>query len=1146
MKYTLLDRLLRRELGGTSRYSHVCGVYGDRNLIDDLDIVNELKGHTGCVNALCWSKSGRLLASGSDDQNVNIHSYLPESSTSQFQLTTQISTGHGANVFSVKFMPYSNDQTIVTAAGDGEVRIFDLEYSGRSSTSRQNASGSSRRGRALNNVYNSVQYLTEGDTNAKVFRSHGDRVKRIVTESSPYHFLTCSEDGEVRQWDTRLPSSAYPRPGSRSDYSVPPPLISYKRYRLDLNTISCSPSQPHYIALGGAHLHCFLHDRRMLGRDRSLEAGLPTSYPRSDLSVDDESMAQATQCVRRFAPNGVQRMKPGEHGHITACKISDYNPNELIVSWSGDWIYSFDILRSPDARESRKDRTKANGEETKITQLKQSRLRKRKRDRIPSRESLERAGSRPRTESIPSADADEDISLMIQYGNGQSEEIPIGLPRSRSSSNAVSQIVMSQRQVESMRIAKTSVKIRQRMFALEARGPVSASDPTGYGSNFTGALGFCASILPDMDEIHRTWPYPINPEPLDVAVHKKLRIQRESSRRFVQAAGTLARALGGKLRTGGNSQSIISEYFTQIVPAPNEGLSIPKHEQFGYDFIKAILLWVDSGVGSMLEGFSRPSHIPLRHPRFPVPADASLEAIEDFLIPYLLELATDRPVPRIDTSRFEVDENHVLFQTEKDAVLTFASAIRLPFEDLSAPPAAAHDLPAYSERGETHSEHSITTLNRLTTLKFWGLEVARGLLMTAGEGVNFSFMDSAFGGLGHADEATQEIEDSITFTTQRVDPVEEPQVQEISFVRRPRRNSNEIPVAESSNSATRASPTSAPRQPTVEDADEDENVSSLPPPGTASTHDPLLSTGEERVDIETGDPNTNEAEAEAEDDSNGNENDNDDDDEDGDYDFWSQSEHGTWESTREDIIERQTLRSMVDIDKPCDSHTRVYRGHCNAKTVKDVNFFGLQDEYVVSGSDSGHLFIWDKKTSQIVNILEGDGEVVNVVQGHPYEPLIAVSGIDHTIKIFSPDARARRDARHGIIKSVDPSNFSSLGTGRTRGSSLLLNRRPSTAVRATASNSSRSERQTNALDSDQDSDYESSEEEIKPGGLESRKRLHQEYEITSRNDVERRTGGGDAYITRSMLAQLAQHIQARTGNQEGAQIVLEQQDCSVM
>lgn len=52
MKVTLQDRLLRRELGGTSRYSAIKGLYGDKTWIDDLDIVNELGGHSGCVNAL--------------------------------------------------------------------------------------------------------------------------------------------------------------------------------------------------------------------------------------------------------------------------------------------------------------------------------------------------------------------------------------------------------------------------------------------------------------------------------------------------------------------------------------------------------------------------------------------------------------------------------------------------------------------------------------------------------------------------------------------------------------------------------------------------------------------------------------------------------------------------------------------------------------------------------------------------------------------------------------------------------------------------------------------------------------------------------------------------------------------------------------
>lgn len=52
MKPTLQDRIFRRELGHTSRFSAISGLYGDRGWVDDLDIVNELGGHSGCVNAL--------------------------------------------------------------------------------------------------------------------------------------------------------------------------------------------------------------------------------------------------------------------------------------------------------------------------------------------------------------------------------------------------------------------------------------------------------------------------------------------------------------------------------------------------------------------------------------------------------------------------------------------------------------------------------------------------------------------------------------------------------------------------------------------------------------------------------------------------------------------------------------------------------------------------------------------------------------------------------------------------------------------------------------------------------------------------------------------------------------------------------------
>src|SRR5207248_9552951 len=100
------------------------------------------------------------------DLHLNIHQYQPEESTAPFALTTTVSTGHTANIFSVKFMPHSSDRTVVTAAGDAEVRVFDIEYSGRSRITPAPSGPSSSRSRGLNNLYNGVRYLSDGDTNA--------------------------------------------------------------------------------------------------------------------------------------------------------------------------------------------------------------------------------------------------------------------------------------------------------------------------------------------------------------------------------------------------------------------------------------------------------------------------------------------------------------------------------------------------------------------------------------------------------------------------------------------------------------------------------------------------------------------------------------------------------------------------------------------------------------------------------------------------------------------------------------------------------------------------------------------------------------------------------------------------------------------
>lgn len=897
--------------------------------MEDLDIVNELEGHNGCVNALSWSSSGRLLASGSDDNRVNIHSYHPESSTSQFSLTTSIMTGHRANIFSVKFMPYSNDRTLVSATDD--VRIFDIEHSGHSAL--RSARTSSHASRSIGMRVDAVT-LTQGDTNAKVFRSHFDTVKRIVTEDTPFYFLTCSNDGDVRQWDIRQPSKAYPRArdsmlpqwardNDGTSESVPPTLISYSRHGLDLNTISCSPSQPHYIALGGAHLHCFLHDRRMLGRDKVQERGGKSRLSGSSSARDETLLGDATQCVKKFAPNGKKYMRRQDSGHITACKISDARPNELLVSWSQDHIYSFDILRAPDASEQVRTTNVVEG--TSKSGVKDtSRKRKLPKCALASREATDRAGSRPRTGSL-----EDDLALRVRYENGQTEDIRI----EHTAEQRMTQEEFNElRATDHFRIAKTTILIRKRMFDLGEHGN------NGLKLAFTSILGFANSILSDMDEISRSWGYPVDPNPVDVALQNKLRDSRAASRRFVQAAGTFSRVMGGQLLTGANSDALIAQHFASIQHAPRER-ELPQHEQFGYDFLKAILLWLDSGPSAVVEGFSSRSP----STRCPCPQDSDMDAIDDFIIPYLLDLASDEPIINVDANRFETDDTRVLYPTEAAAVLAFAQAIKIPFADLTGAV-----VPVSGDRSARYEVQ-----DRDTARMRWAYVVGRGVLRNAGKDIKFGFVDRAFGGRGIADKSIRQVEQTMGEQQDDIDPDEDDgRVADAELIRGPWTDD-----AEDGSSSTTGPSVSA------------RDASDLP----------TLAETDEEDDAEEEDDDTNdEDETDGDDAASGSESDSPSSSS-SDQDLTrTPSGRMLW---RSEFGRTRLRREKVERQVPCAPHTRVYRGHCNVKTVKDVNYFGLMDEYVVSGSDEGNVFVWERKTGQLVNILEGDGEVVNVVQG---------------------------------------------------------------------------------------------------------------------------------------------------------------------
>lgn len=78
-------------------------------------------------------------------------------------------------------------------------------------------------------------------------------------------------------------------------------------------------------------------------------------------------------------------------------------------------------------------------------------------------------------------------------------------------------------------------------------------------------------------------------------------------------------------------------------------------------------------------------------------------------------------------------------------------------------------------------------------------------------------------------------------------------------------------------------------------------------------------------------------------------------------------------------------------------------GHCNTTTdIKEANFLGSYGEYIVAGSDDGTFFVWERKTCKIVSVLRGDESIVNCLQPHPTDCLLATSGIESNIKLWSP------------------------------------------------------------------------------------------------------------------------------------------------
>lgn len=257
------------------------------DFIERLELQAKLYGHDGCVNCLEFTANGKVLASASDDLSVSLWDPYRNKQLMSFQ------TPHRGNIFSVRFLPKSNDQQIVTGAADYYMYGFDLNK-----------------------------------TDDPIFkcRCHQSRVKRIACAPElPSTFFSSSEDGCVFQIDLREPHTC-----NGNDKIVLIDLKNHQEY-VEAKCIAINSRRPEQLAIGTNDAYARIFDRRMI----TLMAN----------GGDSQSDNLSKECVRYYSPGHIQASQDNVNKTITFVSFSP-DGNELLVNYGAEQIYLFEIDKS--------------------------------------------------------------------------------------------------------------------------------------------------------------------------------------------------------------------------------------------------------------------------------------------------------------------------------------------------------------------------------------------------------------------------------------------------------------------------------------------------------------------------------------------------------------------------------------------------------------------------------------------------------------------------------------------------------------------------------------------------------------------------------------------------------------------------------
>ena len=109
------------------------------------------------------------------------------------------------------------------------------------------------------------------------------------------------------------------------------------------------------------------------------------------------------------------------------------------------------------------------------------------------------------------------------------------------------------------------------------------------------------------------------------------------------------------------------------------------------------------------------------------------------------------------------------------------------------------------------------------------------------------------------------------------------------------------------------------------------------------------------------------------------------------------------------VMLRLTLKRLTFLESQYLILTFEFLIYTNTFTSFCLFSLNSDGQYIVAGSDDGSFFIWNRQTTNIVQILAGDSQIVNCLQPHPTHCLLATSGIDPLVRLWSPKPEVNID-----------------------------------------------------------------------------------------------------------------------------------------